>query len=167
MKGWHSLFFLLVLLWRWCGRGESNPQGLTPDGFSYQLRLSPPPCGVCGLDYPFTLANALGAARLVSTPSLAGLVRDCHVKGFPEFEQFCILGFPQEHSRIWPKSVASTNSATPAKPFSAIVSELLIAKGKGSICWVFFVLLGLGALFLGWLWLPHVDCRCVQRVFDV
>jgi len=38
---------------------------------------------------------ALGAARLVSTPSLAGLVRDCHVKGFPEFEQFCILGFPK------------------------------------------------------------------------
>lgn len=43
----------------------------------------------------------LGAARLVSTPSLQkGLARDCHVKGFPEFEQFCILGFPQEHSKI-------------------------------------------------------------------
>ena len=39
------------------------------EGFSYQLRLSPPPLGVCGLDYTFTLANALGAARLVSTPS--------------------------------------------------------------------------------------------------
>jgi hypothetical protein len=25
--------------------------------------------GVCGLDYPFTIAFALGAARLVSTPS--------------------------------------------------------------------------------------------------
>jgi hypothetical protein len=28
----------------------------------------------------------------------ARLARDCHVKGFPEFEQFCIPGFPQEHS---------------------------------------------------------------------
>jgi hypothetical protein len=27
----------------WCGRRESNPHGLTPNGFSYQLRLSPPP----------------------------------------------------------------------------------------------------------------------------
>ena len=39
------------------------------EGFSYQLRLSPPPSGVCGLDYTFTLAFAVGAARLVSTPS--------------------------------------------------------------------------------------------------
>jgi len=76
-------------------------------------------------------ASAVGAARLVSTPSLAGLARDCHFTGFPEFEQFYILGFPQEHSSNWPKSVASTNSATPAKPFSAIVLELPIAKGKG------------------------------------
>jgi len=27
----------------WCGRGDSNPHGKTPNGFSYQLRLSPPP----------------------------------------------------------------------------------------------------------------------------
>ena len=53
---------------------------------------------VCGLDYPFTVARALGAARLVSTPSLSGLARDCHVTGSPEFEQFCIPGFPREHS---------------------------------------------------------------------
>lgn len=42
------------------------------EGFSYHLRLSPPPHGVCGLDYTFTLAFALGAARLVSTPSPDG-----------------------------------------------------------------------------------------------
>jgi hypothetical protein len=41
----------------------------------------------------------LGAARLVSTPSRPehfrpGLARDCHVKGFPDFEQFCTGGFP-------------------------------------------------------------------------
>ena len=46
----------------WCGRGDSNPHGLSPYGFSYQLRLSPPgpsaPEGsgpVCGLDYPFAV----------------------------------------------------------------------------------------------------------------
>lgn len=33
------------------------------------LRLSPPSLDVRGLDYPFTLAFAVGAARLVSTPS--------------------------------------------------------------------------------------------------
>jgi hypothetical protein len=38
------------------------------------LRLSPPPGGVRGLDYPFAIAKriqplALGATRLVSTPS--------------------------------------------------------------------------------------------------
>ncbi|CAN5164840.1 hypothetical protein BH09PSE3_BH09PSE3_16410 [soil metagenome] len=56
---------------------------------------------VCGLDYPFTMLRpdrSLGAARLVSTPSATlsrcGLARDRHVTGFPEFEQFCIAGFP-------------------------------------------------------------------------
>ena len=82
----------------WCGRRESNPHGHTPNGFSYQLRLSPPSLDVCGLDYPFTIAFAVGAARLVSTPSLSGLARDCHVRGFPEFGQFCVSGFPREHS---------------------------------------------------------------------
>ena len=27
----------------WCGRGDLNPHELLPNGFSYQLRLSPPP----------------------------------------------------------------------------------------------------------------------------
>ena len=40
----------------------------------------------------------VGAARLVSTPSpmlsRRGLARDRHFTGFPEFEQFCIAGFP-------------------------------------------------------------------------
>jgi len=35
--------------------GFEPSQALRPNGFSYQLRLSPPPSGVCGLDYPFTL----------------------------------------------------------------------------------------------------------------
>ena len=45
-----------------------------PQRIFVPLRLSPPHQArsrwhVCGLDYPFTLAFALGAARLVSTPS--------------------------------------------------------------------------------------------------
>ena len=43
------------------------------------------------------IIRGLGAARLVSTPSRSiapGLARDCHLTGFPEFEQFCIASFP-------------------------------------------------------------------------
>ena len=29
-----------------------------------------------------------------------GLARDCHLTGFPEFEQFYIASFPAEHSRL-------------------------------------------------------------------
>ena len=90
----------------WCGRWESNPHGQKPNGFSYQLRLSPPPGTLIGLGRLWSglslhLASAnqrLGAARLVSTPSAVlsrrGLARDRHLTGFPEFEQFCIAGFP-------------------------------------------------------------------------
>ena len=101
--------------------GFEPTQALRPSGFSYHLRLSPPPSGVCGLDYPFTLSRIasgdLGAARLVSTPSRTdafrpGLARDCHFKGFPEFEQFCIPGFP-ESTQVWLKCVASTISPRP------------------------------------------------------
>jgi hypothetical protein len=35
--------------------GFEPPQASRPNGFSCHLRLSPPPSGVCGLDYPFTL----------------------------------------------------------------------------------------------------------------
>ena len=35
--------------------GLEPPQALRPNGFSCHLRLLPPPSGVCGLDYPFTL----------------------------------------------------------------------------------------------------------------
>jgi len=36
--------------------GLEPSRALRPNGFSYHLRLSPPPFGVCGLDYPFTVA---------------------------------------------------------------------------------------------------------------
>ena len=102
-----------------CGRLDLNrhrPFGPTDFLTNYGFRRRP--SGVCGLDYPFTLASALGAARLVSTPSPRepwGLARDCHVKGFPEFEQFCIGGFPPSTQPI--KSVAST---IPPRPHAAL-----------------------------------------------
>ena len=45
--------------------GLEPAQAFRPYGFSYPLRLSPPPFGVWGLDYPFTLARA----RLRCCPS--------------------------------------------------------------------------------------------------
>jgi len=98
----------------WCGRRDLNPHGpFKPCGFSYRLRLSPPGRSalesarqVCGLDYPFTILRKiriLGAARLVSTPSRLVSLRawlGIAISGFPEFEQFCIAGFPDEHSSL-------------------------------------------------------------------
>jgi hypothetical protein len=46
-------------------------------------------------------ARSLGAARLVSTPSRLVSLRawlGIAISGFPDFEQFCIAGFPGEHS---------------------------------------------------------------------
>ncbi|MEY2943306.1 MAG: hypothetical protein RLY97_1320 [Pseudomonadota bacterium] len=113
---------------KWCGRGDLNPHGQSPTNFltrhGFHRR---PPCDIChmrgvwSLDYPFTIFPAwpenLGAARLVSTPSQRmkpqGLARDCHLTGFPEFGQFYVSGFPLR-TQFTHKSVASTDSATPA-----------------------------------------------------
>ena len=85
--------------------GTRTPTGC-PNRSSYPLRLSPPPEAgrlESGLSLHRTpTCRGAGAARLVSTPSPAapcrGLARDRHLTGFPEFEQFCIAGFPREHS---------------------------------------------------------------------
>ncbi len=102
------------------GGGTRTPTSIRKTDFhtSYDFRrlLN----GVCGLDYPFTIALALGAARLVSTPSKpyrivrSSLARDYQFKGFPEFEQFYIHCFQGRTQKF--KSVASTDSATPAHP---------------------------------------------------
>jgi hypothetical protein len=107
--------------------GVEPTRALQPCGFSCRLRLSPPGRGdqqrsrqVCGLDYPFTVPRkirGLGAARLVSTPSrilVPGLARDCHerFRGFPEFGQFCIAGFPAS-TQVFLKSAAY---AIPPRP---------------------------------------------------
>jgi len=84
---------------RGAGGGTRTLTGLPPTDFHTSYGFRRRHTGVCGLDYTFTVAerSALGAARLVSTPSLSGLARDCHLTGFPEFEQFCVPGFPQAH----------------------------------------------------------------------
>ena len=60
--------------------------------------------------------RGLGAVRLVSTPSRldsAGLGSGLpHKDGFPDFEQFCIAGFPAS-TQVFLKSAAS---AIPPRP---------------------------------------------------
>jgi hypothetical protein len=95
----------------WCGRRDLNPHG---------------PCGPT--DFHTTSAFAAAIRRSWSGLSLRhfrrcpsslytfpvrGLARDRHVTGFPEFEQFCIAGFPAS-TQVSLKSDASADSATPA-----------------------------------------------------
>jgi len=112
---------------KWCGRGDLNPHGQSPTDFltSYGFRrhdAGPKAVGalfvVWTIPSPCRPEGGLGAARLVSTPSClgkeAGLARDRHAKGFPEFEQFYVARF-RARTRIGAfKSVASTDFATPA-----------------------------------------------------
>jgi hypothetical protein len=84
--------------------GLEPAQAFRPYGFSYPLRLSPPPFGVWGLDYPFTLARA----RLRCCPSslytfrrhvgAGGLARDCHLERFPRLWAVLQPRFPGVHS---------------------------------------------------------------------
>jgi len=84
--------------------GLEPSRTLRSNGFSCPLRLSPPPhaCSkVWGLDYPFTVSGFDSGCQVLPVYSLhlpgqfqPGLARDRHVTGFPEFEQFCIAGFP-------------------------------------------------------------------------
>lgn len=99
--------------------GLEPPQAFRPYGFSYHFgfRRRPVVPGVRGLDYPFTVPRRGPGVRCcpssLYTFPLSGLARDRHLTGFPEFEQFCIAGFPAS-TQGWLKSVASTNFATPA-----------------------------------------------------
>jgi hypothetical protein len=50
-----------------------------------------------------------------------GLARDCHIKdGFPDFEQFCIAGFPAS-TQVFLKSAAS---AIPPRPRGCLTAFL-------------------------------------------
>jgi hypothetical protein len=57
---------------------------------------------------------ALGAARLVSTPSRFRAWLGIAIAGFPDFEQFCTVGFPAGTQSF--KSVASTVPPRPRTP---------------------------------------------------
>ena len=108
----------------WCGRPDSNRHSsFEPRDFhtNYGFRRLAsafsrmPACLWSGL-YLHPGAFALGAARLVSTPSLKPsgperLARDCQLKGFPEFGQFYSSGFPEGTQML--KSLASTISPRP------------------------------------------------------
>jgi hypothetical protein len=106
----------------WSGAGGRNRTGtgLSPNGFSYPYGFHRRPLrAVCGLDYPFTLAPSrfrCCPSSLYTFPSAAfaaqGLARDCHLTGFPEFEQFYVADFPARTQAS--KSGASTSFATPA-----------------------------------------------------
>ena len=103
----------------WCGRGDSNPHGQSPTDFLTIYGFRRPALTrsaqehVRGLDYPFALARflALGAARLVSTPSPPSVHSDGAWFGigkadtspavaFPEFEQFYSCRFQQGTQRL-------------------------------------------------------------------
>ena len=132
---------------KWCGRWESNPhEEKSPEDFHAVYGFRRPDADalqhsrpVCGLDYPFAMRRIVpaslklrrtspgvsGAARLVSTPSrlvAPGLARDCHLKGFPEFEQFCIAGFPAS-TQVFLKSAAY---AIPPRPRAAVLTSSIL-----------------------------------------
>jgi hypothetical protein len=99
--------------------GDRTPKGFRPTDFlttstfaalSFERQVR-------GLDYPFALGfdtRRRCPSSLYTFPFL-GLARDCHLKGFPEFEQFYIFGFPKSTQFTKKKSVAFTNFATPAQ----------------------------------------------------
>ena len=71
--------------------GLEPSRALRTNGFSYHLRLSPPPFGVCGLDYPFTV------------PGLVPGVRCCPSS---------LYTFPASFSRVWLGIATSQGSPT-------------------------------------------------------
>jgi hypothetical protein len=81
--------------WWHSASAHRSGTGLPPTDFLTRLRLSPRRLG-SGL-YLHPGAFAPRCCRLAATPPLArpGPARDCKVRGFPEFEQFCISGFPE------------------------------------------------------------------------
>src|ERR1043166_4864466 len=102
------------ILQSWCGRGDSNPHGVTPNGFSYQLRLSPPLLRAfraserswSGLSlHPAPRPDhargerSLGAARLVSTPSRCRAWLGIAVERFPRVWAVLRPRFPAAHSK--------------------------------------------------------------------
>ncbi len=124
--------------------GVEPTRAVKPCGFSCRLRLSPPGCAVlqlragpvCGLDYPFTVPREDPGLRccpssLYTFP--AGVFRQAWlgiaISGFPEFEQFCITGFPAS-TQVFLKSAAS---AIPPRPRGRSSAATYHRAGRGNL----------------------------------
>lgn len=84
---------------QWCGRRESNPHGFSPNGFSYHFdfRRRARARSWSGLSLHRS-SRAVGATRLVSTPSRpSGLARDRHCS-VPRLWAVLLPVFPPRHS---------------------------------------------------------------------
>ena len=80
------------------GGGTRTPTSLWKTDFRTSYGFRRPLTGFVVWTIPSPWREGtLGAARLVSTPFppfRRDLARGCHIKGFPEFEQFYVPGFP-------------------------------------------------------------------------
>ena len=79
---------------KWCRLSDLNTRPQHSSHYNFSCH---PIRNVCGLDFPFILSAEanLDAHRQVSTPlPLGALARDCHFKGFPDFDECSPKGFP-------------------------------------------------------------------------
>jgi len=125
----------------WCGRRESNPhRPFGPTDFLTNYGFRRPAFSATGAKTGLWSGLSLHlSVRLRCCPSSLyafpetivsrGLARDCHMKGFPEFEQFCIGGFPPSTQPI--KSVAST---IPPRPLAVSPINETLRSFKGIAC---------------------------------
>ena len=104
----------------WCRGRESNPHGAKLQRIFLPLRLSPPGCCqfvVWTIPSPFTNNVAVrrepSSLYTFSQSMHASLARCCQMKGFTEFDSIHTGDFAPGAQIS--KSVASTNSATPAE----------------------------------------------------
>ena len=111
------------------GGGSRTPTGIfSPTDFhaNYGFHRRHEAFVVWTIPSPWRMRFRCCPSSLYTFP-LPGLARDCHAKGFPEFEQFCICGFLQSTLDRF-KSVASTSSATPTCQRGLIVVGSLLAS---------------------------------------
>ncbi len=96
-----EVFLQRTILKEWCGRPELNrhrPCGPTDFHTRYGFRrpilreTAQDGFGVWTIPSPWPVGFRCCPSSLYTFP-LPGLARDRHLKGFPEFEQFCILNF--------------------------------------------------------------------------
>ena len=116
----------------WCGRGELNPHEpcgptdfLTSYGFHRPERpFSRTASGLwSGLSLHLTRIHSglrccpSSLYTFLSETFRTRLARDCHFTGFPEFEQFCIVGFPASTQ----VGLSPLRLPVPPRPHGAVV----------------------------------------------